>query len=185
MVTLKIFRASQATLRKHALKKNKTLDPNTKGMGRYNSVFTDDMERELVNHIKLLETRLFGFTRQKVLKSAYQFAEVNKIPHNFNQITKMAGPGWLAGFRRRNPNISLRSRSRSNFCCESRSYFCCESPSLQQTASSTFFNTYPDIVESNKILPHKLYRMWMSQLYQLFKDPKSCLQLRVESRMGP
>ncbi|KAG5870198.1 hypothetical protein JTB14_001399 [Gonioctena quinquepunctata] len=97
-------------------------------MGRYKTVFTGDMERELVNHIKLLETRLFAFTRQKVLKLANQLADVNKISHNFNQITKMAGPEWLAGFRRRNPDISLRKPEAT-----------CESPSLQQATSGTFF----------------------------------------------
>lgn len=77
------------------------------GMGRYRSVFTYEMERELIEHIKLLETRLFGFTRKEVLKLAYQYAEINNIPHNFNKEKKMAGKEWLAGFRRRHPDISL------------------------------------------------------------------------------
>ncbi|KAG5894274.1 hypothetical protein JTB14_028128 [Gonioctena quinquepunctata] len=49
MMAPKKFGVSQATLSRRALNKNKTLDPNTKGMGRYKTVSTDDMERELTH----------------------------------------------------------------------------------------------------------------------------------------
>ncbi|VVC87278.1 unnamed protein product [Leptidea sinapis] len=74
----KAFNIPQSTLRRHALKQNKVSAPTKKGKGRYKNVFTYEMERELVEHIQLLETRLFGFTRKEVLELAYQLAEVNK-----------------------------------------------------------------------------------------------------------
>lgn len=61
-------------------------------MGRQKSVFTKEMEREYVEHNKLLGTKLLDFTRKGVLELAYEFADVNEIPQNFNQDTRMAGP---------------------------------------------------------------------------------------------
>lgn len=40
------------------------------------------MECQLIEHIKLIETRLFGFTCKEFL--ADEFADVNGIPHNYN-----------------------------------------------------------------------------------------------------
>ncbi|CAG4947350.1 unnamed protein product [Parnassius apollo] len=74
LLVSKVFNVPQSTLRRHALKQNKVLAPTTK------------------------ETRLFGFTRKEVLELAYQFADVNNIPHNFNNEKKMAGKEWLAAF---------------------------------------------------------------------------------------
>ncbi|CAG5003827.1 unnamed protein product [Parnassius apollo] len=96
LLASKVFNVPQSTLIRHALKQNKVLAPTTKGMGRYRSVFTYEMERELVEHIKILETRLFEFTRKEVLELAYQFADVNNIPHNFNNEKRwQAKNGWL------------------------------------------------------------------------------------------
>lgn len=124
-------------------------------MGRYKSVFTYEMERELVEHIKLLETRLFGFTRKEVLELAYQFAEVNNIPHNFNNEKKMAGKEWLAGFRRRHPDISLRKPEATSAA---------RAQAFNKPQVALFFNTYQDIIQSNNISPHRLYNVDESAL---------------------
>lgn len=76
-------------------------------MGRYRNVFTYEMERDMVEHIRLLETRLLGFTQKEILELAYQFSDLNNIPHNFNN-EKMTDKEWLVGFRRGHPVISLR-----------------------------------------------------------------------------
>lgn len=63
------------------------------------------MECELFEHMKLLETRLLGFTCKGVLELTYQIAEVNGIVHNFYQETKLADPEWQLVFKRKNPDI--------------------------------------------------------------------------------
>lgn len=68
-----------------------------------------EMKHESVEYIKHLETRLFAFTRKEVLELVYQFADVDEIPHNFNQEAKMAIPEWLTRFRRRNSDKSLKN----------------------------------------------------------------------------
>lgn len=75
LLASKTYGVPQATLRRHALRLNKTLEPNSKGLGRFKLTFPLDVERQLVEHLKLLETRLFGLTRKEVQEIAFQLAE--------------------------------------------------------------------------------------------------------------
>lgn len=63
LLASKTFGVPQPTLRRHVLGTNKTLESNSKGLGGWKATFTPDVERQLVEHIKLLESRLFGLTR--------------------------------------------------------------------------------------------------------------------------
>lgn len=94
----KMLGVPQATLRRHALITNKTLPSNTKGLGRFKNTFPPEIERQLVDHIKFLETRLFGLTRKVVQELAFHLAEKNGFSHNFSREKKRAGQEWLDGF---------------------------------------------------------------------------------------
>ncbi|KAB0801102.1 hypothetical protein PPYR_05456 [Photinus pyralis] len=78
-------------------------------MGGHKVTFNEDLEREIVQHLRNLESRFFGLTAKDVRSLAYQIAETKKIPHRFSSSKKMAGWDWLRGFRQRNPTISLRT----------------------------------------------------------------------------
>ncbi|KAJ4437521.1 hypothetical protein ANN_17666 [Periplaneta americana] len=59
----KQYGVPQATLRRRVSKgKNKMLRGTEKGLGRYKCTVDKNLERELVDHIKLLESRMFGLT---------------------------------------------------------------------------------------------------------------------------
>lgn len=88
----KQYGVPQATLRRRVSNgKNKILRGTEKGLGRYKCTFDKNLERELVDHIKLLESRMFGLTAIEVRILAYQLAEMNDIEHRFNKVTRMAG----------------------------------------------------------------------------------------------
>ncbi|XP_046684553.1 uncharacterized protein LOC124370309 [Homalodisca vitripennis] len=53
----------------------------------------------------------YGITITDLRRLAFTVAEELKISHNFNKETQMAGEDWVAGFRKRNPQISLRKPS--------------------------------------------------------------------------
>ncbi|KAJ0176485.1 hypothetical protein K1T71_007664 [Dendrolimus kikuchii] len=163
LMAAKAYGIPQATLRRHALKQNKMIAPTAKGMGRYKSVFTPEMERELVEHIKLLLTRLFGFTRTEVLELAYQFAEANNVSNNFNKETKMAGKEWLAGFRCRNPDISLRKPEATSAA---------RAQAFNRPQVARFFNTYQNVIETYKIPPYRLYNVDESALSTVQRPQK-------------
>lgn len=97
LVASKTFGVPQATLRRHAKEKNKLLSPSNKGLGRFKTTFPPAIEKQLVQHIKVLETCLFGLTRTDVQQLAFQLAEKNGFAHSFNKETKRAGQECLTG----------------------------------------------------------------------------------------
>lgn len=159
----KIFGVPQATLRRHALKQNKILEPKAKGLGRYKTTFTAEMERQLVEHLKLLETRLFGFTCQEVQRLAFQFAEKNGIKNNFNKESKKAGQEWLAGFRQRNKDISLRKPEATSAA---------RAQAFNRPQVERFFTVLQEIVDKNKIRPFRMYNVDESALSTVQRPQK-------------
>lgn len=77
-----------------------------KRLGRFRTIFSNEQELELVNHI---EGRPFGATPCGIRRSAYAFAKKNCISHNFSNQRQEAGKDWLYGFLRRHPKLSVRS----------------------------------------------------------------------------
>lgn len=79
-----------------------------KGFGNFKTVFTKDQEKEIADHILLLESRLFPVTIQDLRRLAFQLAESNNLQHDFDKDLGMAGYKWVENFLKRNPNVSLR-----------------------------------------------------------------------------
>ncbi|CAH2218448.1 jg8322 [Pararge aegeria aegeria] len=82
LLASKTFGVPQASLRRHASNSNKTLESSTKGC--WKATFPNDVERKLVKHLKLLESRLFGLTRTSVQELAFEMAERNGFAQRFN-----------------------------------------------------------------------------------------------------
>ncbi|XP_031344824.1 uncharacterized protein LOC116171893 [Photinus pyralis] len=78
-----------------------------KSLGRFRSDIPENMEIELAQQVRDLDSRFYGITKKNLQIAAFKFAQVNNIQHRFNKITKMAGPSWIKGFCHRH-NISLR-----------------------------------------------------------------------------
>lgn len=157
------FRVPQATLRRRARDKNKTILGVTKGLGRFRSTFGEDLERELVSHLKLLESRLFGLNTTEVRQLAYQLAESKGIDHRFNHETKMAGWDWLKGFRKRNPDIGLRKPEPTSAA---------RAIGFNRPQVSNFFAVYEDVLHKLKISPSRIFNMDESSLSTVHKPPK-------------
>ena len=87
----KTFNVPQATLRRRVLGRNKDVTGAEKGLGRYRTTFPLALENDLIQHIKNLESSLFGLSVDDVRRLAYQLAEINRIDHRFNKEEKMAG----------------------------------------------------------------------------------------------
>lgn len=104
----KSFNVPTATLRRRALGKNKFAVNTEKRFDFFQFTLNRDLEVAIVNHMLDLELRFFGMTTTDVRQLAYEVPEKMKIEHPFNKETKMAGKGWLHGFRNRNPQLSLR-----------------------------------------------------------------------------
>lgn len=157
------YRSSSTTLRRHVLGSNKTLKSNSKGLGCWKSTFPSDVERQLVQHFKFLESRLFGLTRASVQELAFQLAERNGFAHRFNSKKQKAGQEWLEGFLKRNKDISLR-KPEATSSVRTQAF---NRPQVQK-----FFQLYEKLLESVDFRPHRIYNADESGLSTVQKPQK-------------
>lgn len=73
-------------------------------------IFSDDQEKDIVNYLIKCSQMFYGLTILDTRKLAYEMATINKmkVPQKWHE-TKLAGIEWLYSFRKRHPNISLRT----------------------------------------------------------------------------
>jgi transposase-like protein len=95
------------TLRRHRDGKVKTLGVSE--LGRHKTVFTEEYEKLLCEHIIEMERTLFGLTTFDMRRLTVDLAEKLKVKHCFSQASRMAGRDWLQSFIKRHPEISIRS----------------------------------------------------------------------------
>ena len=101
------FGISRSVLRRHRDKK--VSNPGKTTLGRFNPVFGNTFESELVSKIQLMEKTMYGLTPTDVRHIAFELAEQLQIRHNFNSECKMAGADWMRGFLKRNAQLSIRA----------------------------------------------------------------------------
>ncbi|CAK1597581.1 unnamed protein product [Parnassius mnemosyne] len=75
--------------------------------GRY-TVFNKEQEDQLEKYILNCCKSFYGITPSSLRRIAFRFAEANKLKHNFNTETQLAGKDWYYGFMSRHTSISLR-----------------------------------------------------------------------------
>ena len=71
-----------------------------------NPVLSTPVEDKLSNYLVEMADMGFGFSRQEVMRLAFQIADKSGIKHPFKN--GAAGRKWFAAFRFRHPNLTLR-----------------------------------------------------------------------------
>lgn len=103
----KTYRVPKASLKRHLESKNKIANGPKKFHGGV-PTFSIDIENEIKAHLLSLEAMMFGLSPMDVRKLAFEIAEKNNLPHNFNTENACAGKKWYYNFMKRNPELSLR-----------------------------------------------------------------------------
>ncbi|XP_050315868.1 uncharacterized protein LOC126750337 [Anthonomus grandis grandis] len=168
----KRYGVPQATLRRRAQDKNKRIKGSQKGLGRYGPTFSAELEREIVQHIKKLETCMFGLNTTEVRQLAFELPERKKLPHRFNRIKKKAGGDWLVGFRGRNPDISLRTPEATSAA---------RAQGFNKPQVEKFFNLLEHTVAEHKTVSTMLTNL----RFLRFNVRKKLWPQREESRLVP
>lgn len=119
-------------------------------LGRFVPVFPIELEKELSKHIISMQNRFFGLNTNDVRQLAYELAEKNNLPHSFCKDTKLAGVDWLKGFRRRHPEISLRSPEKTSIA-RAR---CFNKPTVEK-----FFGMMEQIYFEGNFPPHRIFNV--------------------------
>lgn len=179
-----MFNVPQSTLEdrvRKARRQNLTpSDASTKvSMGRYSSVFSQEQEQELVDHILDMESRLFGLTLTDVRKLAYELAVRNNIKHPFNDDHKMAGKDWLYGFLDRNKNtknkLSLRDPEKTSIA---------RAMGFNKVAVNKFYDLLESLYEKHKFSPNDIYNVDETGITTVPNKPSKVLALRGKKQVG-
>lgn len=159
----KKFNVPQATLRRRVEQKNIFITGSQKGLGRFKTSLPREAEDELANLMLEHESRLFGFSTTETRKLAYQLAEIRNYKHSFNRVKKIAGWDWLKGFRKRHPELSLRSPEPTS-AARARAF--------NRVQVNNFFDLLRETMEKENVSSERLYNMDESALTTVQKPLK-------------
>lgn len=146
-----------------------------KTLGRFRPVFSREMEYEIVNHAKMLDSRFFGLTRDSLKELAFQLAVKNKIPNPFNN--NKAGRAWVEGFMKRNPELSFRSP-------EPTSIARCAAFNRRKVAE--FFTNLWDLYEKHHFVerPTDIYNMDETGVKTSTSKPPKLISVKGKRQVG-
>lgn len=99
----KTFNVPRPTLQRLARVDKPPEEAASTKLGR-KPLMTDDLEKELVEYLLLMESKFYGLTRGDVRRIAYQLCERNGIKHPFTE-QGLAGRAWFDHFMRRHKNF--------------------------------------------------------------------------------
>lgn len=144
------FMVPVMALKRRAKGKNLIAVGSAKKLGSKQTVFNLEQEKELVDYIQDMESRMYGLTTQDVLTLAYQLAERNNLSHPFSEAKRKAGLEWLRGFRRRHPDITMRAPE-STSSARARAF--------NKPVVDKLFSTLKNVQEKYYFPPHRIFNV--------------------------
>ncbi|XP_022834564.1 uncharacterized protein LOC111362220 [Spodoptera litura] len=123
------------------------------------------IEEELLNKYILECSKMhYGLTCVQVKKLAYEFAKANglKYPASWER-NKMAGADWLASFRKRHQNLSLRKPENTS---AARSF------GFNKTAVNDFFQNLENVYRKHNFTPNRIFNYDESGISTVLSTPK-------------
>lgn len=169
------FSVPRNTLKRRVLGNNIVAKGNKKVLGKYRAVFTEEQEAELVRHVLDLEVRFFGVTILDLRSLAYSLAERNGIPNSFNKDTEMAGLDWVAGFRHRHPEISLRKPEQTSAA---------RAQAFNKHNVTKFFNILKDVQKKQFHPAHRILNVDGTGLVTVQSKSSKILALKGRRQVG-
>lgn len=168
------FGIPKATLKRHLENKNKRANDNIKRMGTF-AVFSEDIERELVQHILALEGNMFGMTIRDVRKLAFEIAVRNNIKNNFNQEKRMAGKKWYYKFMSRHKELSLRQPESTSLA---------RAKGFNQARVDAFFSLLIKICDDEKLTPAQIFNVDETGCSTVQRKCQKVVALRGKGQVG-
>jgi len=144
-------------------------------LGSRKPVFSAHMELELVQHIKEMDRRLFGFTASELRKLAYQYAEVNNLQHDFNDDRKEAGKEWFYSFMSRHPELSVRTPENTSAARAS---------AFNPVTVSKFFDLLEGEIDKHKFTPDRIYNVDETGVTTVPNKPSKIISLKGKKQVG-
>lgn len=138
-------------------------------------VFSDELEGMLVEHIKTMESRLFGLTKTDLRRLAFQLAEKNGLNHPFNKETGLAGLDWASGFLKRHAELSLRAPEPTSAA---------RAMGFNRTVVSSFYDLLSSLYIKHEFVPTKVYNMDETGLTSVPKKIGKIISVKGKKQVG-
>jgi len=171
----KTFNVPRNTLKRRVLKKNLQATDTKKILGHYRAVFNEAQEDELKKHLLDMEVRFFGIRIPDLRSLAYQLAEENNIPHNFNHETKLAGKDWVRGFRKRHPELVLREPEKTSAA---------RAQAFNQVNVNKFYDMLEDVQKTHLYPPHRVFNVDETGLMTVQSKTSKVFALKGRRQVG-
>ena len=169
----KEYKVPKTTLIRHFHGELKAKRPGELSLSRAPTIGSQN-EKELVEYIKGMESKLFGLTRTDVRKLAYEFAVRNNITHSFSNDKQMAGTDWLYAFMKRNPDINLRKPEPTSLA---------RAMGFNKSQVKRFYDLLGDITDQEKLEACKMFNVDKTGLSTVQK-PQKILATKGKKSVG-
>ena len=138
-------------------------------------VLDSRIETELSEHLRYLDDHYFGLTIKQVCKLVYEIAEKNGLPHPFNRVKKEAGKKWFYNFRKRHPELSLRSPENTSIA---------RLTGFNETNVYGFFDKLEALIDEHKFDATTIFNMDESGFSTVQKKAAKVLSTKGKRRVG-
>lgn len=128
----------------------------------------------MAKHIINLANLFYGLTPLKLRAVDFEFAENNKIKHNFNQHLNLAGVDWFYNFVRRNPTVTVRKPEAINIS---------RITAFNKTEVQLFFQNLGELMLKFKFCPTRVYNMDETGI-KTVQDPGKIIGAKGQKRIG-
>lgn len=146
----KVFGVPRTTLKRRVNNLNVDAVEDKKVLGSKRPVFNNEQEQELVNYALKMESMFYGLTVKDVRQLAFQLAERNQLTHPFNKNTGLAGEDWFEGFKKRHPEISLRSPEATSIA---------RAQGFNAVSVNKFFEILKSVLEDKNFPSHRIFNV--------------------------
>jgi hypothetical protein len=146
-----------------------------KPLGSRKTIFSPEMEAELVQHIKEMENRLFGFTPLDLRRVAFQFAEANDLQHPFSMEDKAAGKDWLQCFLSRHRDLAVRTPENTSAA---------RAAGFNQVSVGKYFDLLEHELDAKHFTPDCIYNVDETGITTVPNKPSKIIATRGKKQVG-
>lgn len=164
----------KSTLERRVKGKNKISTGTLKGLGSRVLTFPPELEKQLVDYIKNMESMLFGLTATSVRQLAFELAEKNNLPHFFNKNNKSAGWAWLRAFIQRN-NLSFRVPEATSAA---------RAMAFNRNNVNNFFDLLESVYDRQHFVPSQIYNVDETGITTVQGRQSKIIALRGRKQVG-
>jgi len=124
-----------------------------------------------------MDRRLFGFTASELRKVAYQYAEINNLPHDFKflMMKKPAGKDWFYSFMSRHPELAVRTPENTSAARAS---------AFNKVTVSKFFDLLESEIYKRKFTPNRIHNVDETGVSTVPNKPSKILSIKGKKQVG-